>query len=161
MNMKIRNCKETDVDKVRRFVDLSKPLDLHTPFTYWVLLRYFGDSCFVIEEENRVIGFISGMASSCEKGVFYVWQIGVAPPYRGKGHADILIQTILGAAKKQRCHSLHITISPENQSSFKAFSRFAEKRCLPMKKIGVLCFFDSLEQREVAEDLYEIKIDLS
>lgn len=154
--MKIRHCTEADVDAVRGFVNLSKPLDLHTPFTYWVLLKYFGDSCFVIEEDNRVIGFISGMASSREKGVFYIWQIGVDPLYRGKGCAGLLLEKISEAAGERHCHTLHVTIESDNTASIKAFTRFAGRHGSSLERAGSAEFYDSLTEKKVLEDLYKI-----
>ena len=48
--MIIRKCTVEDVDILRRFVDECKPLELHTPFTYWTLFNYFSNLCFLMAD---------------------------------------------------------------------------------------------------------------
>lgn len=154
--MKIRQAGEDDLDAIRIFVNESKPLDLHTPFSYWILLRYFHDTCFVMEEGGRIVGYASGLAAGSPDGVFFFWQIGIAPEHRGRGHAFALIERMAAAAGEKGCRAMHVTIEPENKASFRAFSGFSKKMGLPMKRIGAVDFLDSLSNKWVFEDLYEI-----
>lgn len=156
--MDIRNCREEDVDEIRKFVKRSKPLDLHTVFTYWNLFKYFGDTCFVLEKEGRIIGFVSGIVSSSQPGKFYLWQIGIDRDYRGKRYAEILLKRVVETAKSKKCHGIQVTIAPENRSSYRLFSRFALEQGLPMGKTGTVDIFDSVTKRKTFEDLYEIRI---
>jgi L-2,4-diaminobutyric acid acetyltransferase len=156
--MDIRNCRETDVDEIRKFVKHSKPLDLHTVFTYWTLFKYFGDTCFVLEKEGRIIGFISGLLCSNQPDTLYLWQIGIDPDYRGNRYAEILIKRVVAAARAKGCKGLQITIAPENRSSYRLFSRFALEQKLTMDKAGAVDIFDSLTKKKTFENLYEIRI---
>lgn len=156
--MDIRNCRETDVDEIRKFVRRSKPLDLHTVFTYWTLFKYFGDTCFVLEKDGRIIGFVSGLLSSSQHGMLYLWQIGIDPDYRGNRYAEILLKRVVEAARAKDCKGLQVTIAPENRSSYRLFSRFALEQGLPMDKTGAVDIFDSLKKEKTFEDLYEIGI---
>ena len=38
---------------------------------------------------KRLIGFISGIKSSLDKDVVYLWQIGVSKDQRGKNYASV------------------------------------------------------------------------
>lgn len=156
--MDIRNCRETDVDKIRKFVKRSKPLDLHTVFTYWTLFKYFGDTCFVLEKEGRIIGFISSLLSSNQPDTLYLWQIGIDPDYRGNRYAEILLKRVVEAARAKDCKGLQVTIAHENRSSYRLFSRFALEQGLTMDKTGAVDIFDSLTKEKTVEDLYEIRI---
>jgi len=156
--MDIRNCRETDVDEIRKFVKHSKPLDLHTAFTYWTLFKYFGDTCFVLEKKGRIIGFISGLLSSNQPNTLYLWQIGIDPDYRGNRYAEILLKRVVEAARAKDCKGLQITIAPENRSSYRLFSRFALEQGLAMDKTGAIDIFDSLTKEKTIENLYEIRI---
>ncbi|MBN2126627.1 MAG: GNAT family N-acetyltransferase [Deltaproteobacteria bacterium] len=156
--MVIRSCRARDVDAIRGFVNRCKPLDLHSAFTYWVLCTCFPDTCLLMEGDEGIIGFASGVPSSAEQGVFYFWQIGVAPECRGRGHATALIEKMVEAALHGGCHALQVTIAPENTASLRVFSRFAERRGRGMKKKGRVDFTDSLSSRRVVEDLYEIEL---
>ena len=156
--MDIRNCREADVDEIRKFVKCSKPLDLHTAFTYWTLFKYFGDTCFVLEKEGRIIGFISGLLSSSQHGILYLWQIGIDPDDRGNRYAEILLKRMVEAARAKDCNGLQVTIAPENRSSYRLFSRFALEQGLAMDKTGAVDIMDSLKNEKIFEDLYVIRI---
>ena len=156
--MRIRSCHEGDLDAIRKFVDFCRPLDLHTPFTYWVLLHFFGSTCFVMEEEGKLIGFVTAMTGSDREGVCFLWQIGVDPSYRGKHHADRLIERVVEVATAKGCRAVQVTIAPENKESFSLFSRVAAQRGLAMKRIGVVDFIDSLTGKRVFEYHYEITL---
>ncbi len=128
--MEIRNCKEEDIDEVMGLVRLCKPLVLHNDFTYWILFKYFGDTCFVIAGDDKIVGYVSGVTSTAQKGVLYLWQIAIAPDYRGKNYAKFLIEKMLNVARKKKCKSLQFSVSPKNEASFSLFSRFAGKHRL-------------------------------
>jgi L-2,4-diaminobutyric acid acetyltransferase len=104
--MQIRTCTPGDIQQVRHFVGQCKPLGVHTGYTYWVLFHNFSETCFVIEEEGKIVGYVSGMKSGTLPDVFFVWQIGVAEEMRGKGYSYLLLEEILEAAKKMRCTKL-------------------------------------------------------
>jgi L-2,4-diaminobutyric acid acetyltransferase len=146
------------VDAIRRFVSRCPPLDLHSAFTYWVLCAYFSDSCLIMEGDEGVIGFASGVPASSERGLFYFWQIGVAPDCRGKGYATALIERMAEMALRGGCHTLQVSIAPDNAASLGAFARFAQGHGLGMKKKGRVDFTDSLSSRRVMEDVYEITL---
>ncbi len=156
--MDIRNCEETDVDEIRKFVKRSKPLDLHTVFAYWILFKYFDDTCFVLEEGGRIIGFVSGVISSKQPEILYLWQIGIDPAYRGRRHAEALIKKEVEIARVKGCRCLQVTIAPDNAPSYNTFSRFARDHGLSFFKTGEVDVFDSLADRKTFEDLYEMGI---
>ncbi|SRR5258708_11608668 len=156
--MLVRNCNEKDVDNIRQFVNLCKPLTLHTPYTYWVLFTNFSESCLLIEENNLIVGYISGIKSASLKNTFFIWQIGVRKEFRGKGYAQILIKTIIEVAKKQGCSKIQFTIEPENSISLNTFKNFAVKKNIAMKKLTTLEYHDSLSKENGLEVIYEFII---
>ena len=157
-NVIVRNCTVKDIDKIRQFVNLCKPLTLHTPYTYYVLFTHFSDSCLVIEENNSIRGYISGIKSVSLKDTFFIWQIGVEKESRGKGCAYILIEKIMQIARKQGCTKVQFTIEPDNDKSFNTFNNFAKKNNISMKKLSSLKFHDSLSQENGLEIVYEFTI---
>ena len=144
------------MDKIRKFVKRSRPLDLHTVFAYWILFKYFDDTCFVLEEEGRIIGFVSGVISSKQPEILYLWQIGIDPAYRGRRHAETLIKRVVEIARAKGCRCLQVTIAPDNESSYKVFSRFARDHGLSFSKTGEVDVFDSFIDAKIFENLYEI-----
>lgn len=159
--MNIRKIKEEDVAEIERFISLCKPLDQHSTFTYWVLARYFDNTCFVVEENNDIVGYVSGVKSSSKPDVFYIWQIGISPEHRKKGLSSQLIRTVVEAAVSLGSKSIHVSIDPENSSSHSAFLRFAEISGLQMNKIDELELFDQTNKKKISEYIYEIRINSS
>ncbi len=153
--MNIRNCTPGDIDQVRQLVNVCKPLGLHRKGTYWVLFTYFNDSCFVLEKDKKIIGFISGMKSTSQEGVFHIWQVGVFVTHRGQGHAYKLIEKILQRAKELGCSKVQFTIEVGNDKSLGLFTKYAKKNHIPMKKLYHIGYYDSLSKERENEDAYE------
>lgn len=156
--MIIRKCTVKDVDSVRRFVDKCKPLELHTPFTYWTLFNYFSNLCFLMEEEERILGFISGVRSSLDKDIVYLWQVGVSKEYRGKNYASLLIDHFVKAVIDIDCNKIQVSISPENESSYNAFAKYTKEHSYTFSKIGEVRYNDQLSDKKEYEILYELQI---
>jgi L-2,4-diaminobutyric acid acetyltransferase len=156
--MRIRSLKPQDIGTVRELIDYCKPLDLHTPFTYWILSEYFNNTCLVLEDDDIIVGYTGGMKSSSLDGVFYLWQIGLMPDYRGKGYFSMLLDSIVEEVKRLGCHSLEFSVLSDNYQSINAFSNYAKKKGLPMKKRGSLSFYDKLTDEECKEDIYRITL---
>ncbi|KYC53386.1 MAG: Acetyltransferase (GNAT) family protein [Candidatus Methanofastidiosum methylothiophilum] len=156
--MIIRKCTVEDIDSLRIFVNECKPLELHTPFTYWTLFNYFSNLCFLILDEEKVIGFISGIRSSVDKDTVYLWQIGVSKEYRGKKYASLLIDHFIKAVSDLDCNKIQVSISPENESSYNAFAKYTKENSFSFFKIGEVKYQDQLSGKDEFEILYQIEI---
>lgn len=155
-NMICRNITNEDVTDIRILVNDCKPLDLHTPFTYWVLSQYFNNICFVLtDDENQFIGFVFSIKSSTSSNVLYLWQIGIIPSYRKQNLSKTLIGKTIEAARKLNCTKVQFSIDPENKASYHSFLSFATVNEISMKAIGALSINDSLIQLSENEVIYE------
>ena len=157
--MMIRKCTVEDVDSLRIFVNECKPLELHTPFTYWAIFNYFSNLCFLMIEEEKIIGFISGVRSSLDKDIVYLWQIGISKDYRGKNYAFLLIDHFIKAVIGLDCNKIQVSISPENQSSYNAFTKYTKENSFSFVKIGEVKYYDQLSDKKEYELLYQIEFD--
>ncbi|NEP88092.1 MAG: GNAT family N-acetyltransferase [Okeania sp. SIO2C2] len=157
MTITIRNCQERDVDAIRQFIHTIENLDYHTPFSYWVLFKYFAGLCFILEKDGEIIGFISGIIDEGGK-IFYVWQLAIAPAYRGQNLGGFLFEQAIKVAIDKECHVLHVSIAPDNYQSFSAISKAVDKNGLEIKKVGQVDFCDSLSNYHQWENLYEVKL---
>ncbi|SHJ01432.1 GNAT family N-acetyltransferase [Lutispora thermophila] len=156
--MRIRSMESKDIAAVRELIDYCKPLDLHTPFTYWILSEYFNNTCFVLEDEDEIVGYTGGMKSSSMDRTFYLWQIGLMPDYRGKGYFNMLMDQIINEVKAIGCKFLEFSVLSDNYQSINAFSNYAKKKGLPIEKRGSLSFYDKLTDEECKEDIYRISL---
>lgn len=133
-NLIVRKAEEKDAELLKQLASKCPPLDIHTPYTYWVLCRFFNNSCFVIFDESEPIGFISSLDIS--EGVF-VWQIGILENYRSKGYAAILINKVYEYATSKKADMI-VTIDEANKRSYSAFKSFAKKNNLKFVAIDKL-----------------------
>jgi L-2,4-diaminobutyric acid acetyltransferase len=156
--MQIRTCAPGDIQKVRHFVSKCKPLGVHTGYTYWVLFHNFSGTCFVMEEEGKIVGYVSGMKSSTFDDVFFLWQIGVAEEMRGKGYSYLLLQKVLEAAKKMRCTKMQMSLEEKDGASFHAINGFAKKHNLNISVAGEARYPHSVNETMYHDTLYEIAI---
>ena len=156
--MKIRNCIVNDISEVRQFLSRNKPLGCHSSATYWVLFTYFNNSYFVVEENNKIIGFTGGLKSTSQKDVFHLWQIGVDKEHRAKGYAKRLLYTVVKEAMKMKCTKLQISMVPENVASFSLFTKFSKKHNKKIVRLSIIDYYDSLSNFKENEILYEIDI---
>ncbi|MCC7572272.1 MAG: GNAT family N-acetyltransferase [Candidatus Methanofastidiosum sp.] len=156
--MIIRNCTVEDVDRIRKFVDRCKPLELHTPFTYWTLFNYFSNLCFLMIEEDELIGFISGIKGLLDKEVVYLWQIGISKDHRGKNYASVLIDNFIKAVIELDCNKIQVSISPDNEVSYKAFLKYVKEHSYSLSKIDEVKYYDTLSDKKEFEMIYQIEI---
>jgi L-2,4-diaminobutyric acid acetyltransferase len=156
--MKIRNITEGDIGSIREFVDYCKPLDLHTHFTYWILAKYFRNTCFVIEEGDRIIAYTGGVRGSVDSENLYLWQIGIAPEYRGKGYFAVLLDKIIISAVKLGCKTIQFSMILDNGASYNAFLKYAQDNNIVMNEVGKIKYYDSLTNEGDFEKIYEYKL---
>jgi L-2,4-diaminobutyric acid acetyltransferase len=119
----IKKGNEDDFLKIYKFISNCKPLENYSEHFYKIMLRYFGNSCFIAEFNNDVVGFVMGFRSQVDQNKFFLWQIGVFSKYREKEVGKKLINEIEKAARSLGCKSVELTVDPENMPS----TRFFEK----------------------------------
>jgi L-2,4-diaminobutyric acid acetyltransferase len=130
MNMsqaEVRPGTEQDINAIVDLVSQLKPLVPHARYAYWNLLSNFGDSCFVAEDEERVVGLMTSHPTSTPPDEWFIWQAGVLPEYRGTGLIDQLYDSVADAARQHGAIALRATIETDNPRSLGAFTRFATR----------------------------------
>lgn len=138
MKITIRNVEKTDNALLRHLAKQCPALDLHTQYTYWVNTYYFNKSSFILEDDEKPIGYIMALNTS---EVIFIWQIGVIKEYRGKGLSYKLISAVMEYAKSIN-KPIEVTIASNNKSSFNAFKSAALKQNLKMIKSDVINIID-------------------
>lgn len=153
--MNIRNVVEKDAALLRDFARHCPPLDLHTPYTYWVLCKFFAESCFIVSDDDVDMGYI--MAFEAEKIVF-VWQIGVLPEHRGKGCTRFLIDSVVQFAREKN-KNMAVSIAKENVASYGSFSSYCNAHAIPFQENGSLTVTDLCDLDFVeTEIIYEMQL---
>lgn len=121
--MKIRKTVQEDFLEVHRFTAECPPMENYPEHVYKIILRYFGDCCFVAEENEMLIGFAMGIVPQRFPGTYFLWQIGIAPSYQGQGIGGKLVREIENELKNTGFGRIELTIDPVNLPSRKLFEK--------------------------------------
>ncbi len=141
---KLRPVNAKDAETLRTLALACPPLDVHTPYTYWVISRFFGHISFLLEREEIEVGQKTGVrtpvgyitALDTPETVF-VWQIGILPQYRGQKFSRMLIDAVYQQSKrlgKDMC----TTIDDDNECSKAAFISFCARNALRLQSVDTL-----------------------
>ena len=151
----LRSVKEKDASTLRFLAMHCEPLDVHTPYTYWVVAKHYGDGSFILVDNENPIGFI--MTVETDSSLF-VWQIGILHEYRGRGLSQRLIEAVFNyAVQKQK--NMEVTIAEDNLASYSAFLHFCNHKNIGFDKLRLVEIRD-LEDISFKEDeiMYRIKV---
>lgn len=150
--MKIRNITQNDSELLRNLCTQCPPLDIHTPYTYWVISRYHNESSFLLLDDNKPVGYI--LSLDTKEKVFF-WQIGILKEYRGKGYSQALIGKIMEYAKDKN-KDVEVTIAENNSASNSAFIKYCKDNNWTISKNGI-CELHASDD----SDFYEKEIVLN
>ena len=160
----IRELSESDIPDIRQFIRECPPLELHTFYTYWVLIHHFQDLCLMDEVAGNINGIITGLKSTAESDMVFLWQLGVRPGSRGKGISRKLLQEFTSRSKRLGARRIQVTIEPGNRASLAAFSTFSDTIGSRLEKTETVIGepqTDGLhapEGRHSREDVYQFDI---
>jgi diaminobutyrate acetyltransferase len=121
--MRIRKTTQEDFLKVHHFTAECPPLENYPEHIYKIILRHFGNFCFIAEEKEQIIGFAMGIVSQSFLDTYYLWDIGIHPSYQRQGIGTKLIIEIEKELKKLHFKRIELTIDPINISSQKLFEK--------------------------------------
>ena len=145
----IRSANADDAALLRDLARRCHPLDVHTPYTYWVVSRFFRQGCFLLEHSGEAVGYIMTVDTpEC----LFVWQIGLLEPWRGRNHS----RTPIHAAAEHAARlgkEIRLSIAPENRASYGAFSAYCRDHGMCLEPCGEISLTDR-EDRDFRE--YEI-----
>jgi L-2,4-diaminobutyric acid acetyltransferase len=150
--MEVRELREGESGQVQELIRECGPYVVpYNVYAYWMLENYYASTCKVAVDNNRMIGFVSGMPN-IDKGLLFIWQICVHKDYRGRGIAALLMDSLLMTAKEHGFKKFELSISEGNNASLNLFRSFSDKNDLSMVEKKRCAFGD------VAEIVYEISL---
>lgn len=123
----IEKPEQKDFVNVFRFMAQSMPSECYAEHFYKIMLRYFGNTCFVARDSKTIIGFILGFYSQVHPDRYFLWQIAVLPTYQGMGIGKKLTLKMEQHLKKGKCRYIEVTVEPTNIPSQKLFESMGYK----------------------------------
>jgi len=148
--MKVRKATQEDFLRVHQFTAGCPPMENYPEHVYKIILRYFGDCCFIAEENEQIIGFAMGIVPQSFPGTFFLWDIGVAPSYQGQGIGGKLVREVENELRKREFKRIEVTIDPVNQPSQKLFENMGYQNI--SEKVGKTV---EVEGNLAVEDYYK------
>lgn len=153
--MELLKAKESDYLIFLNNAKANKPLDVHTPYTYWAIIKHFHDGCFYLKDNDKVIGSIMSLQTN---KTLFVWQIGIVSEYRKKGLSYTLYEAVYNAAKEKGLSSITLSIDPSNENSYYAILSFCNKNNLKLIKTDEVNLQIQEDNFKEFENLYTINI---
>ena len=132
--MEIRRAVQEDYLKIHKFTAECPPLENYPEHVYKIILRYFGNYCFIVEENGRIIAFAMGIVPQTLKDTYFLWDIGVDLSYQKQGIGTKLLNEIENELRKLGFRRIEVTIDPINSSSQKLFEKMGYQNI--SKKVG-------------------------
>jgi diaminobutyrate acetyltransferase len=125
--MKIRKATQDDFLKIHKFTAECPPLENYPEHVYKIILRYFGDYCFIAEDNGKIIGFVMGIVPQSISHTYFLWDIGIDSSYQRQGIGTALLKEIENELEKLGFIRIEVTIDPVNTSSQKFFEEMGYK----------------------------------
>ena len=150
----IRNVRSNDTPIIQSLAIKCSPLELHTEYTYWVCTHLFQCSSFILELDKYPIGYIMAIENT---STVFIWQIGITSEHRGKGLSKHLIGACVNYAKSVK-KNLEVTISENNEESYRAFRNYCRRNGLVFSCLGDAEILDADGVLFELEKLYSIHI---
>jgi L-2,4-diaminobutyric acid acetyltransferase len=121
--MRIRKATQEDFLDVHRFTAGCPLMENYPEHVYKIILRYFGDYCFIAKDSGQIIGFTMGIVPWSFPGTFFLWDIGVSPSYERQGIGGKLVGEVENELRKLGFKRIEVTIDPVNLPSQKLFEK--------------------------------------
>jgi L-2,4-diaminobutyric acid acetyltransferase len=127
---------------MRRLAHDCPPLDLHTPYTYWVISQFFADSCFVLEADGQPAGFISSVGRA---KTWFIWQVGILSQHRGRGNSGLLYDALMSWAVAAGLERVGLTIAPDNVASRASIEAYCTRHGFDLSRSGEISLTDLVD----------------
>jgi L-2,4-diaminobutyric acid acetyltransferase len=124
--IRLRTARQADGSQMWRLALNSGVLEENSEYVYHMFCRFFPDSCVVAEVEDQVVGFVAGLTSPRLPDTVFVWQIAVDHEFRGHRIAGRMLAQLMLSTPAE-IQYLEATVTPDNNSSRRAFEGFARR----------------------------------
>ena len=113
---------------LNQLVENSPPLDPNSVYCNLLQCTHFAETSVAVEEDGRLVGFISAYIPPAKPDTVFVWQVVVDKSQRGRGLAKKMLHAIVDRPACQNVTHMETTITPDNEASWALFRSFARDR---------------------------------
>ena len=123
---------ESDGAAIYRLVRDGGTLELNSAYAYLLTGAHFGATSAIVRDGSTLCGFVWAYRLPERPETLFVWQIGVAPAYRGHGLGHALLSEVLARPACRGVTHLEATVTPSNEASMALFRGFARRCGVPV-----------------------------
>lgn len=123
--IKMRPPKAADGARIHALIAACPPLDGNSLYANLLQCTHFAETCILAEAGEEPVGWISAYRPPENRDVLFVWQVAVSEEARGMGLAKSMLLTLLKRPSCDGIRTIHTTITPENEGSWKLFKSVA------------------------------------
>ena len=125
LTVTLRQPNDADGPALFDLVARCAPLDHNSRYCNLLQCSDFADTGIAaVDEQHRLVGFISGYCPPQRPDTLFVWQVAVDPACRGQGLAlRMLTALVKRCARERDIRFLETTITPSNHASQALFQR--------------------------------------
>lgn len=112
-----------DGDDVFTLIANCPPLDTNSSYCNFLQTTHFSNTCVIAKYDGEIAGFISGYQKPDRPNTLFIWQVAVAPQFRGKGLAFTMLDDLLSRDSLNNINAIETTITEENNASWALFNK--------------------------------------
>ncbi|EKD73093.1 MAG: hypothetical protein ACD_45C00465G0008, partial [uncultured bacterium] len=118
-NRMMRKANEADIAQL---VDIEQ-VTQQDPWSYDIFVHCLatGCHCWVMEENNQIIGFILISLASPDEA--HILNLGVRPAYQGKGVGRTLLEYILLEVKQHKMRMIYLEVRRSNEKALNLYRK--------------------------------------
>lgn len=110
-------------------------LDLNSSYAYLMWCHDFARTSIVAESDGQFAGFITGYIRPSSPETLMIWQVATDERFRGQGIASSMLTKLFDRCEiLEGIDRLETTITTDNAASIGLFTRFADRRNIPVAR---------------------------
>lgn len=114
-----------DAESIWSLVKKTGVLDVNSTYAYMLLCRDFAETSVVVEQEQEIVGMVTGYVPPGRPQNLFIWQIAVDASMRGYGLAGKMLHAILERDHLTGIEFIETTVTLSNQASRRVFAKLA------------------------------------
>lgn len=123
----------TDGFQINSLIANCPPLDTNSTYCNLLQCTDFASTSIVAEQNEKIVGFISGYRPPERQDVLFIWQVAVDSDCRGQGVGQTMLVGLVDRLLSQGVRYLETTITEDNVASQALFKRFFQSMDVPSK----------------------------
>lgn len=120
--------------RAHKLIAKCPPLDPNSSYCNLLQCSHFAATSIAAEQDDELVGFISGYRLPDAPHTLFVWQVAVSEVARGQGLASRMLQALLTRSCNRDITHIETTITEDNAGSWALFTKLAKSLHCPLER---------------------------